>query len=606
MTQGPRRIRVRATIAVAVTAGLVLVGSASPASAHAYLDRTEPSDGTTMQHSPEVITLDFSEEVLVHDTGVAAVNSHGKRFTATGIVSTHTGDTESPMQLRASLPKDLPPDAYRIEWHTVSADDLHRTSGEFVIGVGRPVLSLGSQEDPAADPIEALLRWVSLLLLAVLIGGMTVNVLAARRRLDGTEGVLLRPRTWLTAGAAATALALALPAEQLWRGTQATRIAGPLLTGPHGHRVLAHTLALALLTAAAWAVGRRPSRPRLAGAGAAFLLVAATEAMLGHAGSARPLSEMRVASLTVHVCAATLWLGILLACADWHRSARGAAESRQDLQVVLRRIAWPAAGSVGLLVVTGLTLTGRGIASADGLLFSHYGRALLLKLALVGVAMLIGGLNHRAVRRPAGTELEPGLIFTEALTLTVVVAASAVLAAAQPARGPAWNRPLAGRPDSTLSKPVADLMETVTIQPNRPGRNIALVGVFDTRRPAPAPVTAVEVTLVAAGERRTSVATRTPAGSWAAPLSDVPHGGSWNLEVVVRRPGLEPVVLRNPWRIGADATAHRVRVSDAPLRPWTDRLAVAGLAVLLLVGGALMPSPSRARTRGHPLQQPVT
>ena len=46
-------------------------------------------------------------------------------------------DTEEPVEVVATLPT-LQRSSYRVSWETLSSDDLHRTSGVLVFGVGRP------------------------------------------------------------------------------------------------------------------------------------------------------------------------------------------------------------------------------------------------------------------------------------------------------------------------------------------------------------------------------------------------------------------------------------------------------------------------------------
>lgn len=81
----------------------------------------------------------------------------------------------------------LPQDAYRLEWQTLSSDDLRRTAGVVVFGIGRAVTA-GQLVEPAPRAEEVLLRLAIFLSLGLVLRGL----LAARtlRRIDGEPSVV--------------------------------------------------------------------------------------------------------------------------------------------------------------------------------------------------------------------------------------------------------------------------------------------------------------------------------------------------------------------------------------------------------------------------------
>jgi hypothetical protein len=237
------------------------------------------------------------------------------------------------------------------------------------------------------------------------------------------------------------------------------------------------------------------------------------------------------------------------------------------------------------------------VASVDAALVTAYGRALLLKVALVGLAGLLGWATSRRLRSaPAARSVRP--VAVEALVLMAVLGGASALAAGQPALQPQLVDTAA--PSERLAGQVADLQESIALRPNLPGESVVVVDVHDSRRPSPGPVTAVIVTVggadaagVADAEEAPAVADAARVGGVAATPVDVgrwiatvhlPASGTLPIEVVVRRRGLPDAVMTWAWTVGSGAPARPVLVSTQPVAG-PLRLGAAALAGgLLLVG----------------------
>ena len=109
---------------------------------------------------------------------------------------------------------------------------------------------------------------------------------------------------------------------------------------------------------------------------------------------------------------------------------------------------------------------------------------------------------------------------------------------------------------------VADLQVGAGVSPNEPGRSLALVDVYDTRRPAPGPVTGVDV---AFGSSAPRAAVPLGDGHWSAPVT-VARPGAASLRVTVHRAGRGDVRTNLHWTVGGGPARHGVVVSQAPLR----------------------------------------
>lgn len=140
-----------------------------------------------------------------------------------------------------------------------------------------------------------------------------------------------------------------------------------------------------------------------------------------------------VASDWLHLVAAAAWVGVLAGLLV-SRTADGTVAAVEDAAV--RRI--QDASMVALLSVFALALTGliqafAFLATWGELFATAYGRTLLVKLALVGVALALGALNRLVVlpriqrRTPLSLRALRNAVMVEFVVLMGVVAATALL-----------------------------------------------------------------------------------------------------------------------------------------------------------------------------------
>ncbi|WP_103352140.1 CopD family protein [Amycolatopsis sp. CA-128772] len=313
------------------------------------------------------------------------------------------------------------------------------------------------------------------------------------------------------------------------------------------------------------------------------LVAAAATALLGHLARSGPLL---LATDVVHILATMTWAGTVIVAGAALVGRRG---DREQAREVLRRFGLIATGALTLLVASGLLLAGDRVASLDALLLSTYGRILLLKAGLVAVAALAGLVTTLSLH---GRHRDPGrtrpAVRTEMMALAGVLVATAGLVSTHQASGPQWRPPEPVTAQNSLT--ADDLVGTVDVRPNLPGRNFVTLSLFDTRRPAPAPIQAVEVLLRAPDGTVTS-----PAGpsSYLLATDDLATGGPWTITVTAVRPGLVPATASLDWTVPPAAVFARQPVySWSPLTAYTGWLAI----VVLLVGGAALRLVTR-RTR---------
>lgn len=573
-------------VVLAVSCGVAAIVAATPASAHAFLTTSNPSDGEVVASAPTDLRLEFSERVLLSATRVDLVDSRGRHFAPTGLrmIESDESDGEQPVELVAALPA-LPHNTYRITWETISADDLHRTSGLIVFGIATPVHAAGVSE-PMPKPDEALIRWAMFGLLAVVMGGGVVAALLRRQRTDVAATAARRTlRIAAGSGALAAVAAVALLFDQLAGGGLGLR---QVLLSSYGGRWAVRETGLALLAVTALAAVRRPRRSTSWLAGFGVVLAGVGSALLGHSGAAKPLSVARVAADALHLTAAGTWTGMLvLAVVIVVPLLRAGAEAAAAARFVLRRYAIPAAACLTVMAVTGLYLASDVVGSVDAAILTLYGRALLLKLVLVGIATSLGLVNALRIRRGLASASALRTITAESLVALLVVAMAAILTSGQPAREPRFIRTPTSSAVPVVDGGVADLQEAVAVRPNQPGRNVVLVDVFDTRRPSPGPVRTVAVTVIGAdGVRSDPVHAKLLAdGRWSAPI-DLNASGPVKLDVEVGRAGLPALDKVFSWTVaGKSEMSRQPVISMAPLRsPLRTAAIVLGFLCLVAWG----------------------
>ena len=563
---------------------IVLIGPAPSAQAHAFLAGSNPTDGEVLEAAPTELRLQFSESVVLGASRIDIVDGAGRHLDTTALSLVSQGSsTEDPVEVVAGLPT-LGRGAYRVSWQTLSSDDLHATSGVLVFGIGATVIAGGLRE-PSPPLIEIALRWAILLGLAGALGGPLAGHLLAQAGGAADRANRTAARGAVMAAAAAGAL---LIAQLTASGADAVQ----LLWSSYGLRWGLRELGLLLLVGSTAARFPGPARRVLLVIGA--VLAGVGTALVGHSGSGSTPDLTRVLASAAHLVAATTWAGCLailavVLSAAHRRSDDGEAPGRTtSAPAVLRLFGPPAAACVGVMVVTGIYLSSDVVGSIDAALLTIYGRSLLVKVALAGVAGALALVNIiRLHRRSVRTTPDPRRtprrsVIAEAITSVGVLALAAVLTSGQPAMEPQLVRSATISASDVADRTVGDLQEAVTIRPNRPGPNVLLIDVFNTRRPALAPVRGVQVQIMSgAGVTGAPLVAEPIAdGRWSV-TTDLKVAGAVGLRVVVTRDGLADTIADYPWTVGNSEQTRAAVVSTAPIASSLRLIALAALLVVL-------------------------
>lgn len=267
---------------------------------------------------------------------------------------------------------------------------------------------------------------------------------------ESSRRALRTASAWATAWAAATVVHALLTLAQ---------IAGPSVTGdalrifvadlPAGRAALVVLVAAAIVAVAA--------RPCTIGPGAAGLLVVAAVGLVvptvltGHASAADdPL--LTVTGLSVHVLAASIWVGGLLALLVHGRGPDDLVPAATRFSAVAL-VCFLATGASGLLVAWPVLDGSADLAAALG---SGYGLLLLAKTAAL-VALGLLGWQHRRQTLPRLRSGAPGSFRRFAVVETTVMLATVVLAVAlsssPPPAAASSAAPSAGIPSVATTQP---------------------------------------------------------------------------------------------------------------------------------------------------------
>lgn len=618
-----KRRTLRGGLWLLLVIGLQIFLPSKSALAHATLIRAEPADGEVLILAPSEVQLWLSEPVVTNFSSVLLLDEQNQPVLGPSIRSDATESTV----LDVTLPV-LKPGAYTLLWKTLDGSDGHFSQGFTTFSVGQntgapPRPSIAATSFSALPSwVEGGLRWANFFFVASLVGALAIvqfvltSVTAQATALAAAAQYALRRRIlrW-AAGCAAGAwlIGLGLLAWQI-ASTQAALSVNvtwsvqtwSMLTQTHWGALWLVRQALLLFVGAGlwWLTSRRQAFnsawPFLVIAGRAVDLLI-VQALSGHAISSSPNWLLALGNATVHLLAASLWMGGLIALAVivLPTIKRGIREATAWHALNWYAFSWLAVLNVGLLIATGLFSMGQQVASLDALLTTVYGQLLLGKLSVVLLAAFCGLLNTMLVHphlaspfarwlgHPRGwTPLQfaqlPRLIGLEVALGVLIFALTGLLTATLPPRGVEFTM----APEDitpSLGQRVGELFVTLDVTPNRPGRNM-----FAVRTVATQPATSTEISQVLLrftapnAARDPVVVAADPAGPGLYQLTGnyLDLAGAWQIDVVTRRPGQPDAVVPLRWVIAPPGVVQPVVWSKRPLNPLLTWLAVGCLVVL--------------------------
>jgi methionine-rich copper-binding protein CopC len=177
----------RRAVACALVLAAVVLGSASPAHAHARLLSATPAPGSTAASAPTEIRLTFDGPPYGYGLGVVVLTAAGKHVES-GRVRV---DGDTVVQPLGALPA---PGTYTVRWRVVSVDG-HPVSGQYAFGYQPD----GSTVTPAPVPGATgagggAHGWLLLALAGLAVVGLTALLVVPRRRHSAADAGAVEAR----------------------------------------------------------------------------------------------------------------------------------------------------------------------------------------------------------------------------------------------------------------------------------------------------------------------------------------------------------------------------------------------------------------------------
>lgn len=535
---------------------LLVLAFAPAASAHAVLQTSSPAHGEVLKASPDRLELQFNEAIDPRISTVALVRD-GTRIALEPL----SGEGGKITYKVPSLDTGL----YIVDWRVISAVDGHLTRGSFAFGVGAVAVPAGSVVTRAAPAwSDVVARWIGLVGVLLLTGGIVAFLWlplpgAATRALRAHLHQIAQIATLLIVFSGVyrlTSDAIAIAGTTSLLGALGEPLLRVLSISHDGHDLIFRLTGAIFLT-----VLLRPQRPIERDGLLAILGVL----LIGPLLTTHGLSLGLVGSVVslVHIVAASVWVGGLaffgaLYLPLVHRVAPDA------VRPAALRFSRLALVTVVALVATGLTQAYFYVGTPSALLGPVYGRMLLIKLIILMPLLATAAVNRwRIVPRIAGaprrwTPLVLLVRIETALALTVVLIAAAV-AISQPATGAestgGQTASGQGADESKLlmGGTIDHVNIAVALWPAKQGANKIELGA--TTGPGKTPLTGPIRFILRLRPLTSDLAPQVTQldGRDGKAAGDGPFIGApgwWDLEVTVRRAGVEDAALALPILVG--------------------------------------------------------
>lgn len=461
--------------------------TASPALAHVELATSDPADGSTVTDSLDTIELVFSTAAQPSGDGIVIIGADQQPISASV--------TQISPETVVVMPEEpLGDGVFGVQW-TMKAGDAHPRTGSITFRVDQPVASTPGavpEATPPADPIPDLGlgdvpnttagdwlarigRWLAMAGALIGIGAFAF----AATSLVGTRREVLDAAFWVRRGGLLVVVGTIVEVVGLAAivaSSSSSGFAGAFsetVSGSFGVAVLlrivgglamvrgtslqtrpaaapaADAAKLPMPSRAGGSVGTITARESttdqmqhrldihgdwMAIAGLAMVSIAFL--FDGHTATAEPSFLVRTSSL-IHVVAAGVWVGgiVLMVQVLARRHRAGVALEAGPMAVRFSRVA-----SVSLVAVAlaGAALAWSILDSPGELVSTSWGRLLILKLAIVGVAAAMGAYNHFVVipdleaneKDPNASDHLRRVTRVEAVALVFVIGVTAVLVGA--------------------------------------------------------------------------------------------------------------------------------------------------------------------------------
>ncbi len=289
--------------------------------------------------------------------------------------------------------------------------------------------------------IGLIARWTTFAAILLSIGAVVFRLaVVARARVDGATRIAAsRHAARLGAVAAAVIIPAALArlvvqtAQMRFPDDPWLGLARTLVASTSWGRTWTIQFASAALLMPAFSLARDGRASRWSVAALLVLVLSATPTLASHAMDAHTALALSVGADWVHVMAAGTWIGtlaVMFAVVGRDEHARG-----ETMMCWLAAFSPIALGAVAVVASTGLLSSFFRLPAVNAIWSTTYGRTLLVKLAAVGVVVLLGWINWKrntpAVVASGTSPIRAGMR-AEVIAALVVLLVTALLVATSP------------------------------------------------------------------------------------------------------------------------------------------------------------------------------
>ena len=600
----------RGTLAAAVVFLLgVMLFTPANASAHAFLDRSDPEANTVLPGVPESVRLWFTEPLEVQYSRIDLFDASGNLIdTDDSFIS-----LDDPYLMILPLPADLPNGTYSAQWRNVSTADGHPEQGyvPFTIGtqldVVVPVPPAQVEFGGPRAELAAFGRWLSLLGIAGVAGTIVTwfwvvlpsfggldepyrQQVARRVRLLGLVSVVV------AIGGSFGALAVQVS------------VAGSAMSVPDTLAVISDTrfgtlwmirVALLMVLGVYFFLPHTWSRPDMPLRWVGVGLAAAAMLPFSLNSHAAAPGEGRAAAIVadwVHLGAASVWVGGLLTLLVGviYAARRAPRGTRREVYAeIIPRFSTLVIASVVILTVTGLYASWLQVGSLTALRETSYGQTLVIKIGLMWAMIIVGAVNLLWIGPQMRTAARTSVHFGRTVAVEVVLGVLVLFMVGLLTSLPTARDTIAAETGRTVFHiGQGDLHVSLYVTPGAVGNNRYTADFSPSTFPDGAQAILRFTPQNDLEGIREAHLLETEPGRYETSGTELSVVGDWSLELILRRPDTVD------WRVNAvasiQATPAEARVpSPAPRLPGMDGaiwVLVLSSAILVMVWGLRRPS----------------
>lgn len=600
-------VRARLAPAIAICFCLfAILSSGRDASAHAFLDHSDPAANAILSTAPTTMNLFFTERLETEATAAWLVDHTGATIPGTSF------QISAPKQLTVILPGGLSNGTYSVVWKNLSADDGHPATGyvPFTIGTAADVQAVTAPATDGASTgapqwLRTTSRWAAFVGLLACVSVWPIWALAiapAVRRIPGGMAATAPAIGQIALVALVLAVlgnifALLVQASEPG-GSYGSALRSTLENTRYGKLMIARFISLGvhavLLSYVGWVWPWR--KPEIATfAVASSLALVAPFSLIAHASARESGREFSIGADMVHLAAGGVWAGgaaILAAVLIVARRRLPMASFRAFVSGVVPRFSMLAIAAWICLSATGAYAAWIEIGSWNALRDTDYGHAFLIKMAIAAIVLGFGAFHFlivtkRVRNRPDGERWAQRFaqsLGVEVIAIVAVLLVTGWLTSEPPAREVAASSVSSQPATAQYALAANNTNGTLSLSPGTAGPNQVTLALNASDVPSDAEALLRLTSPDPAFGQQEFAMTRSGANSWTLDGSQFSVAGDWSVIAIVRKVGEYQWQATTDVTVAAPSGMTGMDMGSEPAsEPWhLGNIWIVGLALLVI------------------------